>query len=91
MEPLYGLLHDSVKCDWKKLKMFCQQIITTITKFPWLYLIQTIDFFFTVGSSLIDLGSFLFQVNNKGKLDVISHPSLTFTTKEKNSLPIIMN
>ena len=85
LKPFYDILHDDTKFHWNdELETLFRKIKHSITKDVTLTLPNTkYPFFITVGSSLIGIGCVLFQMNEHGKLDVISYISRIFTTNEQ--------
>ena len=86
LKPFYDLLHVNTQWKWtdeherlfQKLKMSpTSETELTIpnTKHP---------FLITVDASLIGLGVFLFQLNDKNKMKVISYNSRTLNPQEQN-------
>ena len=74
MEPLYNLLHENIKTHWNnEMELLSQQNKTATTKNVTMKLPNTNHpFFVTVDSPWIGTGCVFFQMNDKGKLYIIS-------------------
>ena len=74
MKSLYNLLHDNIKNHWiTEMELLSQQNKTATTKDVTMKLPNTNHHFFvTVDSPWIGTGCVFFQLNDKGKLDIIS-------------------
>ena len=82
MNPPYNIQHDDNNFHWNNdLETLFQQIKISITKDFTLTLPNSNHpFFITVESCLIRIGCVLFQMTDKGKLDIVSYASRLFTT-----------
>ena len=91
MKPVYELLHDKVNFYWNnELETLFQQIKRFLSKCVTLNLSIQNHPIFTVDFFLIGRNCVLFQLMNKGKLDVISYKFRISTTKETNSVLLIV-
>ena len=80
LKPLFGLLPDNLKFHRNnELGTLFEQIKTTITKDVTRTLPNTNSpFFLTVDSPFFGIGCILFQMNDKGKLNILFIPFSSF-------------